>query len=126
LLPIVIFCWNHGGNQGSQDFGEKMFGIGVHVNARIGVDGSWVAAIKDNSYSSVFLDPGERHICVNIDSGLLTIPVEFAHFIAEAGKVYYFRWRFLDIGDLLLAPVDSDEAKYQMAQLPLSISQPRK
>jgi hypothetical protein len=109
-----------------QDFGAQKFGIGVHVIARIGVDGSWVGAIKDNSYSSVFLEPGERHICVNLDSEMLANPVEFAHFTAEAGKVYYFRWRYLSGGDLLLAPVDSDEAKYQIAQFPLSISNPKK
>jgi hypothetical protein len=109
-----------------QDFGAQKFGIGVHVTARIGVDGSWVGAIRDNSYSSVFLDPGERHICVNVNTSLFAIPVEFAHFTAEAGKVYYFRWRYLSIGELLLAPVDSDEAKYQIAQFPLSISNPKK
>jgi hypothetical protein len=109
-----------------QDFGGQKFGIGVHVTARIGSDGSWVGAIRDNSYSSVFLDPGERHICVDARTGLFAIPAEFAHFTAEAGKVYYFRWRYLSIGGLLLAPVDSDEAKYQIAQFPLSISKPKK
>ncbi len=32
-----------------QDFGGQKFGIGVHVTTRIGVDGSWVGAIRDNS-----------------------------------------------------------------------------
>jgi hypothetical protein len=109
-----------------QDFGGQKFGIGVHVLTRIGIDGSWVSAIRDNSYSSVFLDPGERHICVDARTGLFAPPVEFAHFTAEAGKVYYFRWRYLSIGGLLLAPVDSDEAEYQITQFPLSISNPRK
>ncbi len=59
-------------------------------------------------------------------TGLFAIQEEFAHFSAEAGKVYYFRWRYLSIGGLLLAPVDSDEAKYQIAQFPLSISKPKK
>lgn len=98
-----------------QDFGERKFGIGVRVIARIGVDGSWVGAIKDNSYLSVFLEPGEHHICVNLDSELLGRPVEFAHFTAEAGKAYYFRSRYLSGGNLLVAPVDSDEAKYEIA-----------
>jgi hypothetical protein len=109
-----------------QDFGEQKFGIGVHVTARVGVDGSWVGAIRDNSYSSVFLDPGERHICVDARTGLFALPLELAHFTAEAGKMYYFRWRYLSIGGLLLAPVDSDEAEYQITQFPLSISNPRK
>ena len=109
-----------------QDFGEKKFGIGVRVIGRIGIDGSWVGAIKDNAYLSVFLEPGEHHVCVNLDSELLGKPVEFAHFTAEAGKTYYFRSRYLSGGSLLLAPVDSDEAKYQIAIFPLSVSKPKK
>jgi hypothetical protein len=109
-----------------QDFGAQKFGIGVHEITRIGVDGSWVGALKDNSYSSVFIEPGERHIFVNLDSAIPGKTVEFAHFTAEAGKVYHFRWRYSSGGDLLLAPVDSDEAKYQIAQFPLSISNPKK
>jgi hypothetical protein len=109
-----------------QDFGARKFGIGVHVIGRVGVDGSWVGAIRENSYLSVSLEPGEHHICVNLDSELLGNPVEFAHFRAEAGKAYYFRSRYMSGGNLLLAPVDSDEAKYQIAMFPLSISKPKK
>jgi len=109
-----------------QDFGARKFGIGVRVIGRIGVDGSWVGANKDNSYLSVSLEPGEHHICVNLDSELLGNPVEFAHFTAEAGKTYYFRSRYMSGGNLLLAPVDSDEAKYQVAMFPLSVSKLKK
>ena len=109
-----------------QDFGARKFGIGVHVIGRVGVDGSWVGAIKDNSYLSVFLEPGEHHICVNLDSEMLINPVEFAHFTAEAGNVYYFRSRYTSGDNLLLAPVDSDEANYQIAMFPLSVSKPKK
>ena len=109
-----------------QDFGARKFGIGVHVISRIGVDRSWVGAIKDNSYLPVFLEPGEHHICINLDSHLLGNPVEFAHFTAEAAKVYYFRSRYISGGNLLLEPVDSDEAKYQIAMFPLSVSEPKK
>jgi hypothetical protein len=108
-----------------QDFGVQT-SLGVHPLTRIGVDGSWVGAIKDNSYSPVFLDPGERHICVDARPAFFTIPIELIHFTAEAGKVYYVRWRYLNIGGLFLAHVDSDEAKYQITQFPLSISSPKK
>jgi hypothetical protein len=104
-----------------QDFGARKFGIGIRVIGRIGVDGSWVGAIKDNSYISAFLEPGEHHICVSLDSELLGNPVEFTHFTAEAGKAYYFRSRYMSGGNLLLAPVDSDEAKYQIAMFPPSV-----
>jgi hypothetical protein len=44
-------------------------------------------------------------------------PVKLVHFTAEAGKVYYFR---------SLEQADSDEAKYLIANYPLSISTPKK
>ncbi len=109
-----------------QDLGTAKFGLGVHLIGRIGIDGSWVGATKDSSYFSVSLGPGEHHICVNLVSRLLGNPVEFAHFTAEAGKVYYFRSRYISDGNLLLGPVDSDEAKYQVAVFPLSVSKLKK
>jgi hypothetical protein len=63
---------------------------------------------------------------MNLNSEMLGNPVEFAHFTAEAGKVYYLRSRYMSGGNLLLVPVDSDEAKYQIAIFPLSISEPKK
>jgi hypothetical protein len=109
-----------------QDFGERNVGIGVHVIARVGVDGRWVGAIKDNSYLPVSLEQGTHHICVNLDSKMLGAPIELAHLTAEAGTVYYLRWLYLSGGNLLLAPVDSDEAKYQIAMFPLSVSTSKK
>lgn len=109
-----------------QDFGQQKFGIGVHVIGRVAIDKSWVGATKDNSYFSVSIEPGEHHICVNLDSDGLKNPVEFAHFTAEAGKVYFFRARYLSSGDLLLAPVDDDEAEYQIGRFPLSVSKSKK
>jgi hypothetical protein len=109
-----------------QDLGEQKFGIGVHVTARIGVDGAWVGAVKDNSYLPVSIEQGDHHICVNLNSELLGNPVEFTHLRVEAGTVYYLRWRYLPGGNLLLAPADSDEAKYQIALFPLSVSTPKR
>ncbi len=109
-----------------QDFGEQKFGFGVHPVARIGVDGAWVGAVKDNSYLPVSLDQGEHHLCVDLDSEMLGSPVELIHFRVDAGTVYYFRWRYLSGGSLLIAPVDSDEAKYQIAIFPLSVSTQKK
>lgn len=108
-----------------QDFGLQQFGLGVHPIARIGVDGTWVGAIKDNSYIYVSLNQGVHHICVNVDSKMLENPVEFAHVRVESGAVYYLRWRYMQGGDLLLGPVDSDEAKYQIGIFPLSVPTPK-
>jgi hypothetical protein len=53
-------------------------------------------------------------------------PTELAHFTAEAGNVYYFRWRFLSEGSLLLAAVDSEEAEDRIATFPLSVPRVKK
>jgi len=70
-----------------RDNGRAKYGLGIHVIPKIGIDGAWVGAIKDNSFVSVPVQPGEHHICVNLDSTALGNYVEFAHFTAEAGKV---------------------------------------
>ena len=84
-----------------QDIGAQQLKIGGHVIGKFGVDGAWVGAIRNNSYFSMPLEPGEHHICVSVESEL----PEFAHFTAEAGKVYYFRSLYMYEGsNLLLAP----------------------
>ena len=56
--------------------------------------------------------------------------VGLAHFTAEAGRVYYFSAR-VTYGEeakpyFFLGAADSDQAKYQIASFPLSISNPKK
>lgn len=94
--------------------------------ARIGLDGAWVGANKNNSYFFVYVEPGEHRVCANVQSSL-TYPMELTHFTAEAEKTYYFRVRVVPTSYgvyLFLNPVDSDEAKYRIAAFPLSISHP--
>ncbi|MGB9405968.1 MAG: DUF2846 domain-containing protein [Terracidiphilus sp.] len=99
-----------------------------HYTLKIGLDGAWVGAYKANSEFTVSLAPGEHHICANVqsDSSLGDL-ISLAHFSAEAGKVYFFRTRFLagipgaQVPFLVLDPVDSDEAKYLIATYPLSV-----
>ncbi len=105
-----------------QDKGIQSFGIGVSVVTQIGLDGSWVGANKNNSTFSVFIEPGEHHVCASLQSAVLGGTVEFAHFTAEPGKVYYFRTLYITGGYLLLNSIDSDEAKYLIASYPLSVS----
>jgi hypothetical protein len=94
---------------------------------KIGLDGSWAGANKQNSYFSVSVEPGEHHVCVSLSPQFSPHTVAFAHFAAEGGKVYYFRTRPLLAKDQLLSidPIDSDEAKYLIASYPLSVSQPK-
>ncbi|MGC2448453.1 MAG: DUF2846 domain-containing protein [Candidatus Sulfotelmatobacter sp.] len=95
---------------------------------KIGLDGAWVGANKQNSYFSVSVEPGEHHVCANLSPHFSPSTVAVAHFTAEAGKVYYFRTRPFWAKDQLLNidPVDSDEAKYLIESYPLSVSQPKR
>ena len=105
-----------------------------HFTLKIGLDGAWVGAYKNNAYFGVSIDPGEHHVCANVQSNFSAgVVLTLAHFTAEPGKVYYFRTRFFAVGGIgsappyvNLDPVDSDEARYLIASFPLSVSQPKK
>ncbi len=105
-----------------------------HFTLRIGLDGAWVGAYKQSSYFSVSVEPGEHHVCANVQSNFsFGKLVSLAHFTAESGKVYYFRTRFHGAvvtarvpAYLDLDPFDSDEAEYLITSYPLSVSQPKK
>jgi hypothetical protein len=112
-----------------QSKSAKPYALGGTVVSMIGIDGTWVGENKENSYFSVSVEPGERHLCVNVRATYLGHAMELSHFIAEAGKVYYFRERVVPTPAgvyLFLDPVDSDEAKYLIATYPLSVSQTKK
>jgi hypothetical protein len=111
---------------------DGQYGDYQHFTLKIGLDGAWVGAYKNNSVFTVSVLPGEHHLCANVqssfDPGLI---FSFAHFTAEAGKVYYFRTRFLgQLGHsstaLFLDQPDSDEAKYLIANYPASVFKPKK
>jgi len=109
--------------------------MGNHQNAtlRVGLDGKWVGAYKHNSYFSVSVEPGEHHVCVNVQPYLPGL-VALAHFTAEQGEVYYFRTQlFAGLATQYPTPPhldldrpDSDQAKYLIASYPVSVSQPVK
>lgn len=109
---------------------------------RFGIDGTWVGATHGNSYFYVFVDPGEHHICANWQSdrtGLSWIgskrSTAAAQFTAEAGKTYYFRARDIARVDdnrivtepeVVLSPLDPDEAQVVMNTFAFSSSHQRK
>lgn len=98
-----------------------------HYIIKIGLDGDWVGAYKRNSYFVVSIEPGEHHICANVQSkSSFGQNVELAHFVAEPGKIYYFRTRFA-AGLTTMYPIypnlelnepDSDQAKYLIERYP--------
>jgi hypothetical protein len=97
------------------------------VTTKIGIDGAWVGANKNSSYFAASIDPGEHHVCANVQS-FRGHPVGLAHFTAELGKVYYFDARVVygEGSDLyfFLGAADSDQAMYLINSLPLSVSTP--
>jgi len=100
-----------------------------YPTVKIAMDGAWVGANHGNSYFSVSVEPGEHHVCVNLQSSLVEQRVELAHFTAEAGKVYYYRTRLVmsrSVELLELDAIDSDQGKYLIASFPLSVSNPKK
>ena len=101
----------------------------AYPTTRIGIDGSWVGANKDSSYTALTVEPGEHHACVTVQSSFVDNSTELAHFTAEAGKTYYYRTRLLlsKSSDYLeLTPIDSDQGWYLVNSLPRSTVKPKK
>lgn len=104
-------------------------GNSQHYTIKLGLDGSWAGAYKSDSYFALEVQPGEHHVCANVQSNFEAGEiVALAHFTAEAGKIYYIRTRlfhnyieashfspYLDLDQL-----DSDEAKYLILNRPMS------
>jgi len=97
-------------------------------DALMGLDGAWVGQTKKSSYFAVSVEPGEHHVCADVQTprGIPGVPVGFLHFTAESGRVYYFDARVVYAAEsyLFLGAVDSDEAKYLIDSLSLSVSTP--
>lgn len=92
------------------------------TTTKIGLDGSWMGATKGNSYISFALDPGEHHLCANLQSDPGgSDATSLARFTADAGGIYYFRVRLTDRSNsgkggvewaLDLDPLDSDQGRF--------------
>lgn len=102
---------------------------------RVGLDGNWVGAVRANSFTAFYVDPGDHHLCTNWQSHFkrLSREASFAGFTAEADKIYYFRTRitYQTVGTattmlLDLEPINSDEGQYLVASSPVSTSHPQK
>lgn len=100
------------------------------LTTAVGLDGAWVGAVKNNSYFSVSVEPGEHHICTRFQTRAWgqKKPEGLAHFTAEAGKVYYFHTRLIVAKEIALefGPADRDQALNMIDSDRLSVSQPKK
>lgn len=65
------------------------------VLTKVGMDGAWVGANHGSSYFFFSAEPGEHHLCVNWQSSVdwAARVFAFSNFVAEPGKIYYFRAR---------------------------------
>ena len=100
-----------------------------YPTVKFALDGAWIGANHGNSYFSVVIDPGQHHMCVNLQSNLVQQRVELAHFTATADTIYYYRTRLVmsrSVELLELDAIDSDQGKYLIASFPLSVSSVKK
>ena len=100
-----------------------------YPTSKFAIDGAWVGADHSDSYFAVSVDPGEHHLCATLQSSLVDERVELAHFVAEAGKVYYYRTRLVlsrSVELLELELIDSDQGRYLVGSFPMSTSKLKK
>lgn len=101
----------------------------AYPTLKLGMDGAWVGANHGDSWFAVTVAPGEHHVCATLQSRFVDQRMELAHLQAEAGRVYYYRTRLVMSGTvelLELDSIDSDQGKYLIGSLPLSVSHPKK
>lgn len=106
--------------------------FGWRYITRVGLDGNWVGAIKNSSYLSAAVAPGEHRACVNWQNVKNSRP-QFVEFTAEAGKTYYYLVRSFNtrsgVGagtDVLeFGQADHDEALFLIASDPQSVATPK-
>jgi len=102
---------------------------------RFGIDGAWAGATHTNSYFYVSIDPGEHHLCASWQSRVLVVgpsrPTAAVHFTAEAGNTYCFVARDHlksehPPAEVVLEPLDTDEAQLLVRSFAFSSSHPKK
>lgn len=122
---------------------DVKYGARPRPTTRFAIDGTWIGATHANSFVYAFVDPGDHHLCANWQSDVT--PFQFgvskrstaaAHLTAVAGQTYYFRARdiaytdakgaLLSEPEVVLSPLDSDEAQVIINSFSLSSSHPRK
>jgi len=91
---------------------------------KIGLDGTWVGANKNNSYFFFPVEPGDHHLCMAWQSihKAYANKIALSSFSAEVGKTYYFRARIVEHDEggaawftLDLEPVNNDEGHLLIA-----------
>jgi hypothetical protein len=98
---------------------------------RIGMDGKWMGAARDESYFFFTAEPGEHRLCWDVQKGQekLTDQGAATTFTAEAGKVYCFESTVFERNEITqkrkFDRIDRAEGLFLVSSWPLSTSRPR-
>jgi len=114
-----------------EDLGQGDYPSISSPTFRIGLDGTWIGALKRRSFISFAVSPGEHHLCANwqLRRDKYSTFNALANFTAESGEVYYFRLRFPSsnrLPQIDLAQTNRDEARYLVSFSSLAVSHPKK
>jgi hypothetical protein len=92
---------------------------------RVGMDGRWMGANRDQAYFFFMADPGEHRLCMDVQKGQENLSDQggATTFTAEPGKVYFFRTSFSEKSRL--ARIDNAEGLFLVSSWPLSTSRPK-
>jgi len=96
----------------------------LYPTTKYAIDGAWAGANHGDSWFAVPVEPGEHHLCTNLQSSFVNQRVELAHLTVEAGKAYFFRTRLVmsrSVELLEFERVDSDEGAYVVSVFPMSV-----
>ena len=99
------------------------------ATVRVGLDGSWAGATRGNSFLSLAIPAGDHHVCSNWQKriGKVEVKTQLTDFVAEPGKVYYFRTRVVNpttetLPEFTLERINADEGKLLVASYAMSES----
>lgn len=110
-----------------QDTGRP--GVGAPaLLARVGVDGSWVGALKNESWFSIAVEPGIRHLCVLNQPRISSKVTELLQLRVEPGRTYYIRVRnltwhgsYMELGE-----TNEDQGAYMVSASPMARAEAKK
>lgn len=101
-------------------------GCNTFTTTRVGMDGFWVGAAKENYYFALSIAPGEHHVCAYSTSATRGKNVGVTSFTAEAGKIYYFQVTIKNVQEAIsdkystsdwildLTQLSKDEGRYRV------------
>lgn len=123
---------------------SELDNVAIHIGGlitRVGIDGQWAGAFEYKSYTYFSVDPGAHRMCTSQQSSLKSRRGNTAtaiSFMAEEGKVYYFRTQpsptalaagaatGVPNGGVELAAVDPAQAQLMMPKWAYSTSHLKK